>query len=287
MVDVPTTLDGEIQKAYFYKSTSTSPQPLIVSLHTWSGGYTQEDPLIDEILANNWNYIHPDFRGPNKTPKACGSKYAIQDIDDAISFSIKNSNTDPRNIHVIGVSGGGYSTLLSYMNSTYDIASFSAWVPLSDIENYYYQSVGRKNRYADHVLAATSSTGDVLNTEEAHRRSPLFMDTPVNIRKDAPLTLYAGVHDGYSGDVPISHSLRFYNKVIKDLGAADADLITDQEILNLVSMRFFPELTDEKIGERQIIFKRTYKHVSVVIFEGRHEMLTDVAIDLIPLNHGN
>ncbi len=286
-VEIPSTLDGEIQKAYFYKSTSPSPQPLIISLHTWSGDYTQEDPLIHEIMARNWNYIHPDFRGPNKTPKACGSKFAIQDIEDAITFAVANTNTDPQNIHLIGVSGGGYATLFSYMNSTHGIASFSAWVPLSDIESWYYQSVGRKNQYAGHILSATGSFGAELNAVEARSRSPLFMKTPVNIRKDAPLTLYAGVHDGYSGSVPISQSLLFYNKVIKDFGAPDSNLITDQEILDLVSMRYFRELPEEKIGGRQIIFKRSFKNISIVIFEGRHEMLTDVALDLIPINHGN
>ncbi|MFA5326348.1 MAG: hypothetical protein WC384_01025 [Prolixibacteraceae bacterium] len=51
--------------AVFYKTSQTAPQPLVVSLHTWSGDYTQEDPLAKEILLRDWNYIHPDFRGVN------------------------------------------------------------------------------------------------------------------------------------------------------------------------------------------------------------------------------
>ena len=67
-VEIPSTKDGEVQKAFMYKSTSKVSQPLIVSLHTWSGYYNQTDPLAKEILARDWNYIHPDFRGANRTP---------------------------------------------------------------------------------------------------------------------------------------------------------------------------------------------------------------------------
>lgn len=50
VIDIPSTKDGSLQKAYFYKSTDVKPQPLIISLHTWSGNYTQKDPLTKEIL---------------------------------------------------------------------------------------------------------------------------------------------------------------------------------------------------------------------------------------------
>ena len=44
-VEIPSTKDGEVQKAFKYKSTNETSQPLIVSLHTWSGYYNQTDPL--------------------------------------------------------------------------------------------------------------------------------------------------------------------------------------------------------------------------------------------------
>lgn len=287
IVDIPSPLDGEIQKAYFYKSTSTDPQPLIVSLHTWSGDYTQQDPLIHQILDLDWNYIHPDFRGVNNTPKACGSKFAIDDIEQAILFAIENKKVDPQNIHVIGASGGGYATLYTYLNSKHNIASFNAWVPISDIEAWYYQSIGRKNKYAGDILAATKSKDSVLNVQEARLRSPLFMDTPVNERAEVNLRIYAGVHDGYTGSVPIIQSLEFYNKTITDFGAAKDDLITENEMLALVTMRDFPVKTEKTIGSRRIIFQRSYKNISLTIFEGTHEMLTDVAINLLQIKNEN
>jgi lysophospholipase L1-like esterase/pimeloyl-ACP methyl ester carboxylesterase len=281
VVEIPSSLDGEIQKAYFYKSKNQAPQPLIISLHTWSGDYTQEDPLVSHILEKDWNYIHPDFRGVNNSPKAVGSKFAIQDVEDAISFAVENVNVDMSNIHVIGASGGGYATLYTFMNTRHHIRTFSAWVPISDIEAWYYQSAGRKNKYAGHILAATSQGDSVLNVAEARKRSPLYMDTPKRIRSKSTLSIYAGIHDGYEGSVPISQSIRFYNKVIRDFGASKKHLISLNEIIDLLSMRSYPEKPSEMIGDRQIIFKRSFKNISLVLFEGKHEMLTNVALELL------
>lgn len=69
---------------------------MVVSLHTWSGNYEQKDELAIQCIEKDYNYIHPDFRGPNNTFKACGSKYVIQGIEDAISFAIQNGNVDTK-----------------------------------------------------------------------------------------------------------------------------------------------------------------------------------------------
>lgn len=91
--------DGSMQNAIFYKCTQTEPQMLIVSLHNWSDDYTQKDMLAKEILQRDWNYIHPDFRGANNTPDACGSEKVISDIDDASQFAIANENVDKNQVH--------------------------------------------------------------------------------------------------------------------------------------------------------------------------------------------
>ena len=124
-----------------YKSTSKTSQPLIVSLHTWSGYYNQTDPLTKEILARDWNYIHPDFRGANRTPSSMGSPLALADIEDAIQYALKHTNANPEEVHIIGVSGGGFATLAAFMNIEYPVKSFSAWVPISDIEAWYWVEI--------------------------------------------------------------------------------------------------------------------------------------------------
>jgi predicted alpha/beta-fold hydrolase len=71
LVKIQSSADASIQPAYFYASQRSTPKPLIVSLHTWSGDYSQNDPLGEMARKKGWNFIHPDFRGPNRNIDAC------------------------------------------------------------------------------------------------------------------------------------------------------------------------------------------------------------------------
>ncbi|MDP4678811.1 MAG: prolyl oligopeptidase family serine peptidase, partial [Cyclobacteriaceae bacterium] len=286
-VEIISSLDQVIQPAYFYKSESSIPRPLIVSLHTWSGGYNQkeDDSLLWEIQNKDYNYIHPDLRGPNKTPQACGSKYAIQDIDDAIKFAIENGNVDLNEIHVMGASGGGYSTLLAYMKTAYDVKTFSAWVPISNLVDWYYESVGRKAKYARDIALATTGIefgqeDYYLDETEAKLRSPIFMDTPTDKRSKSKLYIYTGIHDGYEGSVPITQSLKFFNKVVKDFDDINTkSLISTEEMLSLIERRNTAVGHPSKIQKGDFLFQRKYKDkVQVSVFEGGHERLPDLAL---------
>ena len=215
---------------------------------------------------------------------ACGSPFAIQDIDDAIQFAIDQGCVDIDNIHIIGGSGGGYATLLMYMKSKFRIKTFSAWVPISDLEAWYYESSGRKNKYANDILEATGSGGGKLNIAEAGGRSPIYMEVPSVLRKDAVLLLFAGIHDGYTGSVPVTHTLKIYNKVIEDLGATDDEaFIDDNTMLDLVGRRYVPRQTGAYIGDRPVLFQRAYQSVKLTIFEGGHEMLPEVALKIVAI----
>ncbi|MFW5757484.1 MAG: GDSL-type esterase/lipase family protein [Bacteroidota bacterium] len=280
-VMIPSSADGKMQMAYFYASQKKKPQPLVVSLHTWSNNYQQKDPLIGEILSRDVNYIRPDFRGPNNTQEACGSPLVASDIDDAIEYALKNSNADPKHIHVIGVSGGGHATLIAYMQSKYSIRSFSAWVPITDLAKWYDESIGRQRKYAEHIALATTGNKNKIDVQEAKNRSPLWMHTPVEKRKNSKLYIYAGIHDGYNGSVPITHSLEMYNKVVKDFNPRSAEsLIPDNIIRELVVSRSIPGEKKFQIADRDIHYTRQYEDkLQIVIFEGGHEMLTQVALD--------
>src|SRR3546814_1506842 len=104
-----------MQRAYVYEAPAKEPRPLIVSLHTWSGNYEQRDTIVNMCIDRGYHYIHPDFRGPNKRPEACGSDLVVSDIDDAITWALENFAVDKEQIHIIGVSGGGFATVLTYM----------------------------------------------------------------------------------------------------------------------------------------------------------------------------
>jgi acetyl esterase/lipase len=91
--------------------------PLVVSLHAWSFGFEQEDPVARHVLQEGWSYIRPNFRGPNTNPDACLSRKALSDIDDAIAYAKAHAPVDERFVFVAGVSGGGLATLGTYMRA--------------------------------------------------------------------------------------------------------------------------------------------------------------------------
>ncbi len=295
-VGIPSSTDGTLQKAYFFKSTQKRPQPLVISLHTWSGDYQQSDPLTKEILARDWNYIHPDFRGANNKPESMGSSLVLSDIKDAIEYAIKNGNVDTTEVHIIGVSGGGYATLCAYMQLDYPVKSFSAWAPISDIEAWYWESIGRRQKYADDIVAALGGTFD---NAEARKRSPIFQDFPKGKRQHASLYIYEGIHDGYTGSVPITHSLKMYNRVvaelkhdvtdldsIRQLARSDYDLVSDNEIIDLLTKRTLPVSAgpEKALFGRQVYLEKNTGNIHLVIFEGSHEQLPQ-ALSCIPVSN--
>ena len=297
LVEIPSSADGNIQRAYLHRSKSRISQPLIVSLHTWSGDYSQEDPLAKEILARDWNYVHPDFRGRNNKPNAMGSPLVVADIEDAIRFALRETHANPDEVHIIGVSGGGFATLLCYMKISLPVKTFSAWAPISDIGAWYWESVGRRQRYANDIRMALGGDS-TLNESEAQRRSPLLQAFPQDKRKDSRLFIYEGIHDGYTGSVPITHSINMYNRLVGELrystsdGAeialkADSDpvLVSDEEIISLLTKRTNPGRKEqENLLGRDIHLFRKYENIQLVIFEGGHEQLPQ-ALSVIPQLH--
>lgn len=283
-VEIKSSADGKMQKAVFYKSVQTKPQPLIISLHTWSGDYLQEDPLAAEVALRGWNYIHPDFRGPNTNPEACGSELVIQDIEDAIRFAIQNGKVDSSEIHIIGVSGGGFATLLSFMKLSFPVKSFSAWASISNLEDWYWECRGRGLKYAIDLENVTNS-GKGFNPVDAKNRSPLFMPFPSEKRNHSSLFIYAGIHDGYTGSVPVTHSINMYNKLAKSMYPnKKTNLVSDSLIIEILARRMIPKSVENLVlGGHKILLIRELPNLSLTVFEGGHEMIVPQALALIPV----
>lgn len=274
-IEITSSADHSPQSAVFYKAPGAEKRPLIVSLHTWSGDYLQKDTLIHFCIRRGYHYIHPDFRGPNTTPEALGSALVVQDIDDAIDYALVNAHIDPENIHVIGVSGGGHATVLTYMKSKHSIRSFSAYVGIYNLIDWYYESQGRGNRYAGDIAAATSGSRERLNRAEARTRSPFFMETPIEKRQNSSLNLFCGIHDGYTGSVPVSQTLQLYNKVVRDFDQdAGSSLIPAEYITTMLKNRSLPGIGNlGQLLNRKIIYRNHYQNrVHLTVFEGGHEM---------------
>jgi len=281
---ITSSIDSSIQMAMFYKTRKISPQPLIISLHTWIGDYRQEDPLANEIILRDWNYIHPNFRGPNNTSEACGSNLVVHDIEDAINYAISKGNVDKNQVHIIGVSGGGYAALLAFMGINYPVKSFNAYASISNLEDWYWECRGRGLKYAKDLEKVT--TGDNgFDPIDARKRSPMFMKYQNEKRNGSFLNIYAGIHDGYVGSVPITHSINMFNKLLQEMYPLQTNkLISDSLIISLLTKRMNSSIdTDLFIGGRKIHLIKELPNLNITIFEGGHEMIVPQALALIPV----
>lgn len=275
VVRIKSSCDSSFQPAYFLASPAGTPKPLITSLHSWSSDYSEKDPLADMARKEGWNYIHPDFRGPNHTAEACLSEKVIADIDDAIQYAVDNGNVDRDNIFVVGASGGGYATLGSYLKTTHQVKAFLSWVPISDLSVWFHQSKNRESKYAQDILECTSG-GTSLDQNRARDRSPLFWDIPT--KPNGRLEIYAGINDGYTGSVPISHSIQFYNLIVKHYGYADST-VGQTDIVKLLTRGIERNNNPSTIGDREVLYRKDAEPASLVIFDGTHEMLSEYCFD--------
>ncbi len=270
-VSITSTIDGQSQHAYFHRSEGEAPRPLLISLHTWANDYTEKDPLAPLAVQNNWNYIHPDFRGPNWRKKACLSSLVTADIDDAIQFAINKAIVDSNNIFVVGVSGGGYATLGTYMRTRHKVKGFLAWAAISDLATWHQQSKSRDLPFAQDVNDCTSDA-NAIDKNEAKKRSPLFLPMPVSA--NGRLELFAGINDGYSGSVPISHSISFFNRLVAEFGRA-SERVGQADLSNLLTRGVKPPAIPRTLGNRVVLYEKDTPEVSLTIFEGGHELLPD------------
>ncbi len=287
-VEITSTADQSKQSAYFFKARSSNPRPLVVKLHAWSADYTKVDDIASMCIKEDYNYIHPDFRGPNNRPEACASDLVLQDIEDAIDYAIAHSNVDTTSIHIIGGSGGGHATMFCYMRIRHHIKTFTAWASISDLVDYYYECAGRRTKYAkymqdlEQVTSGLPKDGFVpyFDVHEACRRSPVMMDTPVKERENSKLFIYAGIHDGgLEGDVPFTHSMKFFNKVVSDFDCSDTKTrFSNEEMLRLMEWQTTGAPANKK--HLVVLIQRHYlDKVQINLFEGGHEMIMDRALD--------
>jgi pimeloyl-ACP methyl ester carboxylesterase len=289
VVQIKSSVDGQLQPARFYAAKSRKPRPLVVRLHAWSAHYDVPDRgVVDQCIEEDVNYISPDFRGPNDHPEAMCSPLVISDICDAIDYAIAHGNVDEDEIHIIGGSGGGTATVYCYMRLPRKIKSFTAWASITHILDYYYACKGRPqfDHYTRMIDQATSGVAregftPYLDKQEAMRRSPVLMDTPVELRKDSKLFLFHGIHDGVKegADVPFTHTLRFFNKVVTDFDASAQDILfTDTEMLRWMEWQVIGEPFDRE--KKEVLVKRNYKdRVIVCLIDAGHSMADGHELD--------
>jgi dienelactone hydrolase len=272
--------DNTQQPALFYAPTGNRPQPLLVALHTWSGDYRQPEsiPYARWCLARNWAFIHPDFRGPNLRPEATGSELVVKDVLSAVTYAKGRAAIDQTRIYLVGVSGGGHLALLLAGRAPDVWAGVSAWVPISDLNAWYAESKAAGRRYAQDIAQSCGGAPEADNAaaRECRKRSPL---TYLAGARKLALDINAGITDGHTGSVPISHSLRAFN-----LLADEAARLTEAQIAEFFSAAKVPASAASNAplttaGKKRVLFRRQAGQTRLTIFDGGHEIDFEAALD--------
>jgi dienelactone hydrolase len=275
------SIDASQQPMLLYTAKAKEKRPLLVGLHTWSGGYEQaggEVVYARWCMEKDWHFIHPDFRGPNRTPQACGSEMAVQDILDAVTFMQENYAVDADRIYLVGASGGGYASLLMAGRAPEIWAGVSAWVPINDLKIWWEQCDGKLN-YAEHIEKVVGGKPDHNQkaVEECVARSAVtYLDKAAGVNLD----INAGVTDGHKGgSVPFSHSLYTFNKVVPEQERIDPALIEAFYEAQALPEGLEMAQADSLYGEKQPIFRKVSKNTRVTIFNGKHEIIHIAALN--------
>jgi poly(3-hydroxybutyrate) depolymerase len=284
-IEVKSTLDGSLQPSLIWapQTAKTTPTPLFIFLHSWSGNYKQNNAKwLKEAQKRGWIYLHPNFRGVNQQPEACGSKLARQDILDVIDYVIKHYDVDQSRIYLAGSSGGGHMTMLMAGHHPDRFSAASAWVGISDLAAWYHFHVkdGKPQNYARMILKSLQEKPGVSAKVDAEYRdrSPLFW---IANATDLPLDLNAGVTDGQTGSVPFAHTLNAFNALAEKNQTTPVTKAEMQQLWDhgkLKTPQSTDEVTDETYG-RDIHLRRNSGKARVTIFEGGHEGLPEPACE--------
>ena len=189
---------------------------------------------------------------------------AQQDVVDAVAWVRSRYAIDERRIYVLGLSGGGFMTMLMTARHPDLWAAASAWVGIGDLGEWYAahrdDTFGRMMRGCFGGAPADNDGA----AAEARARSPIRY---LNHRLRVPLDLAAGRYDS---TVSITHSLRA-------MQAVAPTAVTDTEIALLTSAAsglLGPAPSDtasDALLARRIFLRRTVGKFRVTIFDGGHE----------------
>jgi pimeloyl-ACP methyl ester carboxylesterase len=275
-IKVTSTVDGTEQDSVLViptKGASSEPRPIVVFLHAWSVDDRQRQPGLEaEAEKRDWLLLIPNFRGHYDHPKACGSKYARQDILDAVEWVKKHYAVDEKRVYLLGYSGGGFMTML--MGSLYPQvwAAASSWSGISDLTAWYHQdedpAVPFARRYTDNMKACFGGapTESAQLAADYRDRSPISHLRP---ELGLPFDLNAGSHDEIVSNEQTLNAFRILAPGI--LSGKDATDLQDTATPIAGSIRTDP------LTKRQIYLRNEAHNVSVTIFDGGHEMLPEAA----------
>ena len=161
-------------------------------------------------------------------------------------------------------------------------AGVSAWVPITDLTAWYNQSRERGNGYADNISASCGGvpgSSDKVDEQYGDRSPVYFLPGAGGVSID----INAGIHDGHTGPVPISHSLYAFNILARTNGlkekSIDRKLIESFVKDEAVPDKLRSERVDDAVYEKKVLFRREAGPVRITIFEGGHDIIYPAAFD--------
>jgi pimeloyl-ACP methyl ester carboxylesterase len=277
-IEYGSSVDDTLQPALFYDPGGEEPKPLLIALHSWSGNYTQANPAYGVwCIAKKWVLVHPDFRGVNQRPEACGSELAVADILSAVEYAKKNCKIDDKRIYLVGASGGGYASLLMAGRAPEVWAGVSAWCPIYDLKVWHAEARERGLRYAgmlEKVCGGAPGASAEVDEQYRTRSAAAWLERARNVN----LSINTGITDGHNGSVPISHTLHAFNSV-----AAPQDRISEEVIARMQQDPQMPAdllqpIDDPLYRRKPALFRRVSRTAQVTIFQGGHEIIYEAAL---------
>lgn len=272
------SVDNSLQSTLFYRPLGDKAVPLLVALHTWSSDYLQPEPAYAEwCIAKGWAFVHPNFRGANNKPEACGSELVVKDILSAVEYAKQNANIDPDRIYLVGVSGGGYAAMLMAGRAPQLWAGVSAWCGIFDLREWYKQTLARKLGYPE-MLARSCGGIPGANAEVDAQFRTRSANSTFSEAKAVPMDLNTGIHDGHTGSVPTSQTLEAYNSL-----AAPEDRIAEADIASITEQAKIPdslkkEINDPLYARGKALMRKKSGNTRVTVFEGGHAILFEAAL---------
>lgn len=279
-VEIPSSLDGEKQRALFLAPEGDEPRPLLVVLHSWSEDYLQHHSIPYAVWAerNGWVFIHPDYRGEFKRPEATGSELARQDVLDAVEYAKTNARVDPRRIYLAGYSGGGMMALTLAGLHPDLWAGVVAWGAIFDLVQWHRECEGKYRRYAREIRLSCGGAPLPGTPAEAdcRRRSPSSVLEGAR-RGPVRVLIAAGTEDPF---VRPTHSIAAFN-----LLARPEDRLSAGHGEHLVRERRLPPELERRIEEphhqaagRPLLFERTSGQATLRLYEGRHDVVYNAGL---------
>lgn len=277
-IEYASSADNTLQPSLFYDPGGDEPKPLLIALHSWSGDYTQTNPAYALwSIAKKWVLMHPNFRGVNQRPQACGSELVVADILSAVEHAKQHCKIDPNRIYLIGASGGGYASLLMAGRAPQVWAGVSAWCPIHDLRLWHAQAGERKLRYADmleKVCGGPPGASAAVDEQYRVRSAAAWLERAQNVN----LSINTGITDGHNGSVPVGHTLRAFNAVAAPQDRISEEVISRMEQAPEMPADLLQSIDDPLYRRKPALFRRVSRTAQVTIFQGGHEIVYEAGL---------